>query len=269
MVQSPSWKANLFSASQEIPRISSNPKVHYRNHKCLPPVPNLSQLHPVHLPHPSSWRSILNLSSHLHLGLPRGLLHSDFPTITLCTPLLSPTHATCPAHLIRLDFIIRKILGELYTSLSSSLCLFLHSPVTSSILGPNFLLNTLFSNTISLRSSLNVSDQVLQPYKTTLFVTLTEYNSGYSEELVFCHIFFKRRSPTPQRMDTTTFTWNITYPDLSLIYSVTGWKYSYKQWLNVRGLGGSNHPPSPEIPKVLQNRAKFNPIVKTVGNCWI
>jgi len=31
--------------------------------------------------------------------------------------------------------------------------------------------------------------------------------------------------------------------------------------------GGSNPPP--EIPKALQNRAKLNPIVKTVKNCWI
>ena len=39
--------------------------------------------------------------------------------------------------------------------------------VTSSLLGPNILLNTLFSNTLSLRSCLNVSDQVSHPYKTT------------------------------------------------------------------------------------------------------
>ena len=39
-------------------------------------------------------------------------------------------------------------------SFSSSLCNFLHSPVTSSLLGPNILLSTPFSNTRSLRSSL-------------------------------------------------------------------------------------------------------------------
>jgi hypothetical protein len=33
-------------------------------------------------------------------------------------------------------------------------------------LGPNTLLNTLFSNTLSLRSSLNMSDHVSHPYKT-------------------------------------------------------------------------------------------------------
>jgi len=33
MVQSPSWEANWFAASQEILRISRNPKIHYRTHK--------------------------------------------------------------------------------------------------------------------------------------------------------------------------------------------------------------------------------------------
>jgi len=63
-------------------------------------------------------------------------------------------------------------LGEQYRSFGSSLCSFLHSPVTSSLLGPNILLNTLFSNTLSLRSSLNVSDQVSHPYKTTGIIVI-------------------------------------------------------------------------------------------------
>ena len=56
-----------------------------------------------------------------------------------------------------------------YRSLSSSLCNFLHYPVTSSLLRPNTPLNTLFSNTLSLRSSLNVSDQASHPYRTMVF----------------------------------------------------------------------------------------------------
>jgi hypothetical protein len=47
------------------------------------------------------------------------------------------------------------------------MCNFLHSPVTSSLFGPNILLRTLFSNTPHLCSSLNVRDQVSHPYETT------------------------------------------------------------------------------------------------------
>jgi len=50
MEQSPSREANRFSASQEIPRILWNPKVHYRVYKYTPPVPMPSQITPVQTP---------------------------------------------------------------------------------------------------------------------------------------------------------------------------------------------------------------------------
>jgi hypothetical protein len=86
----------------------------------------------------------------------------------LYIPFLSPPHTCympCPFNYFR--FYYRKRFGEQYRSRSSSFCRFMHSPVTSSLLGPNILHNNLFSSALSLRSSLNLSDQVLHPYKTT------------------------------------------------------------------------------------------------------
>ena len=121
-VQSPSLEANWFSASQEIPRISQNPKVHYRTHKRPPPVSILDQPNPVHIPTSHLLEIHLNIIHPSRPRSPHWFLPCGFPTKTLYTPFTSPIRATCPAHLILLDFITSTILGEEYKSFSSPLC---------------------------------------------------------------------------------------------------------------------------------------------------
>ena len=80
MVQSPSWEANWFAASQEIPRISRDPKVHYRTHKRPPPVPILGQPNLVHIP-----------TSHL-LEIHPNIIHPSTPRSPQWSPSLRFPH---------------------------------------------------------------------------------------------------------------------------------------------------------------------------------
>ena len=76
---------------------------------CPYPEPAQSSQYP-HLPRHKD--PSLILPSHLCLGILSGLVPSGFPTKTMYKPLLPPIRATCPAHLILLDFITQKILGK-------------------------------------------------------------------------------------------------------------------------------------------------------------
>ena len=114
MVQSPSWEANWFAASQEVPRISRNPKVHYRTLKRPPPVSILGQPIPVHIPtshlleirpniiHPSKPRSpqwslslrfpylhCISVHIYAHAGF-----NFHFPTNSCAFIILLPPHTS-------------------------------------------------------------------------------------------------------------------------------------------------------------------------------
>jgi hypothetical protein len=104
--QSPSWEADQFS------QLTKKFLAFYGTRRFFTVLtsarhPSLSWANSIQSPRPppTSPTSILILSYHLRLGLPNGLFPSGFPTNTLCTPLSSLIHTTCPAHLILLDLI--------------------------------------------------------------------------------------------------------------------------------------------------------------------
>jgi hypothetical protein len=87
----PFLRSHHCAATQDLPSILWNLKVHHSVHKSPPLVPTLSQIDPVHT-NPSSLRSVLILSTHLCLGLPSGLL--------LAFPPISYMHSSSPSFVL-------------------------------------------------------------------------------------------------------------------------------------------------------------------------
>jgi hypothetical protein len=139
MEQSP-WKGNCSAC----PGLLWNKKVHYHAHMSLPQELILSQINPVHSHSPYFLRSILyspvfQVIVFFLVSLPK-----------FCYVfLICAMHTTCCAYLILADLII-LICGAEYKLCISSLHNFLQLLVTFSLLCPNILHSTLFSNTVFL-----------------------------------------------------------------------------------------------------------------------
>ena len=150
MQQSSSWEANISSGSLESSQISWHWKVHYHFQNCLPCVPILSWVNPVYTI-PPYLRSTLPLSSPLFLFSKWFLSFTCPQKYHICTSTPHAPNTSLP-----------------FTAYEENMKLFImqfYSVTLYALLGPIFFLSTIFSNHLSLCSSLNVRNKVSYQYK--------------------------------------------------------------------------------------------------------
>jgi hypothetical protein len=136
--------------------------------------------------------------------------------------------------------LIVIILGEEHKLWSSSLCSFLQPPVTSSLCGSNILLSTLFSNTLSLLvcSSLNVRDEVSQPYRTTgkiiVFFIYSNKKQEVEELIAYVPWYDTDRIENEAFNNSSVvayvFVATVTFLPNSCLATIRGYTYRHTDW---------------------------------------
>jgi hypothetical protein len=112
MELSPFWETANCAATQELPSILWNRKIHYRVHNSPPLVPKLNQINPIHI--------ILSYLSKIHFNIIHTPTSSYSQWSLLAFPSISYMHSSSPnscykpTHLILIYSIILIILGEEY-----------------------------------------------------------------------------------------------------------------------------------------------------------
>jgi len=154
-----SWSRDLLQKLRSPPvkkkkRLLYNPQAHYRVQDIPPLVPILSQMNLVHILSPYF------SEIHCNIILPSTLRFSSWSlpfrfTDKIFVGIYYLSHSCYMSH--HPWFLTQVIFCEDYTLWSSSLCSFLQSSVIFFLLRPNILLSTMFSNTLSIRSWINVT----------------------------------------------------------------------------------------------------------------
>jgi hypothetical protein len=141
------------------------------------PYPKRDQTSPHHLilfP-----RSILILYFDLCLGITSSLFRSDFPTNNLY-------EFFSPFMLHNLPTDLPRLHHSNYTWRRSSLCSFPQPPVTSSLLGLNILLSTLFPNTT--RDQVSHSNRTTGKVSLIRWIGITNLPSQLHPNVLYCHV---------------------------------------------------------------------------------